>query len=401
MAYKRPLTCHVVKDTAFSDTTFTEPRPFVDVESDYGLRLASDADHWWLSRPDGVWRAPRAPLASIDVTSDIVSLKADSRQPTALIIELDNSKGQYADPGTGSLASLRFRAEIELRLGYVTTAGAEVVDAGAFWIDSWEYSSDPGTSRFTLFCLDGWGLARAWTARYHLRWNGPGATPHEVWAILYMILARFGIRLRDGTWPRSNPMLNFYPDFALAPGQRGDSAIRRLLSMVPDQLVFRGQDAFVKDPRSTESPCYSYAAPAIASPTAGHAIFRGRYGEALTASRARAIGRDSSKNPVIADAFDWALQQLYDQVAVSYDPNLATGTEADNRAAALLRSAALEATPATIVVPTNVAQEPVDVVEVTDPRCGLATAPFRVQHIITQFDRAPTRYHQTMTLGAP
>ena len=42
-----------------------------------------------------------------------------------------------------------------------------------------------------------------------------------------------------------------------------------------------------------------------------------------------------------------------------------------------------------------------DVVGVTDPRCGLATAPFRVQHIITEFDRAPARYHQTMTLGAP
>ncbi|MFO7772647.1 MAG: hypothetical protein R6V59_01670 [Dehalococcoidia bacterium] len=411
-AYDRPMTCHVVKDTHFTDTAFTEPRPFVDVSSDYGLRLASDATHWWMSRPDGIWRAPRTPLADIDISGDIMSLKLQAGVIASpdlsgrgnLVIELDNSEGQYADPGAGALASLRFRAEIQLRLGYRTTllpAGEETVDTGTFWIDSWQYSSTPGRSLFTIHCLDGWGLARAWTAQHQLRWNGPGATPHEVWAILYMILARFGIRLRDGAWPRSNPMLNFYPDFTLAPGTRGDTAIRRLLSMVPDRLVFLGQDAFVKDPRSTEASCYSYAAPAIASPTAGHAIFQGTYGEAATASRARALGRDATNDPVIADVFDWDLQQLYDYLEADYDPNLATLAEAEHRANALLRTAALGATPATLLIPANVGQEPLDVVDVTDPRCGITAQNFRVHSIVTDYDRTRARYHQTLTLGAP
>jgi len=116
-AYTRPLACHMVKSTYWSDTTFTEPKPHPVIasgawQSQYGLRLSSTNSTnstnpcWWMERPDGVWRAPRPADSPLDLTRDIVSLAADSSQLSALRLELDNSKGQYASLGEGVLASL-------------------------------------------------------------------------------------------------------------------------------------------------------------------------------------------------------------------------------------------------------------------------------------------------------
>jgi len=405
--YKRPLTSHVVKDTDFLDTAYIEPRPLIDTESDFGLRMATNSLFWFLSRPDGLWTARRVPWASVDLTKDIIGLRLSTWQSPALTMELDNSRDRFASPGAAELASLRLRAELELRLGYVTPAGAEVVDGGRFWIDSWEYNATPlrdprGANRatFTIYALDGWGLANRWTPRYQLRWNHAGV-PHNVWMVLYKVLARIGIRLRDGSWPRSDAMLNFYPDYTLIPGQRGDNAIRRLLANVPDLLVFRGQDAFVKDPVATEPPSYTYAYPERRVGAGRHAIQAGRYGAAITASRTRATGRDAGANQVIADVIAWELQELHDQLIAEYDPNLDTHAGVQQRAESMLRRLSLDAGPGEILVPLNAGQELADVVEVTDHRAGIVSQSFRVQRLITAYDRRMGRYDQTITLGAP
>ena len=405
-AYTRPLACHMVKGTYWGDTAFTELRPFLNVASAYGLRLQSTGDYWWLERPDGVWRAPRPAASPLVLTGDIVSLtqRISSRGlkgvgeglVPSLTLELDNSKGQYASPGQGGLASLRLRSEIVLKLGYKTTAGSEASEAGTYWIDSWEYSSEPNMSRFTLTCLDGWGLMDRWTARYQVRWNNGGSSPRSVWQILYQLLARAGIKLTNTpSKPQSSAINNFQPDFIVNPGTQGDSAIRRLLSFVPDRLVFRGQEAFTKNPLADESSCYSYGT--------AHPIAGGKYTDAVTGSWARAIGRDSGDNRILQEALDWDLLELaIDILDQDYDPNLQTATRAQERADAILRAEALSAAKGSnLVVPTNVGQELLDVVEVTDERCGISEENYRVGAIQTDYDRRKGRYEQTLTLGAP
>jgi len=398
-AYTRPLACHMVKGTYWSDTTFTEHKPFLDISSNYGLRLQSTADYWWLERPDGVWRAPRPADSPLDLTKDIVALTqsvgAGLVPAHALRIELNNSRGQYASPGEGELASLRFRSEIVLELGYKATAGKETSEAGTYWIDSWEYSSKPNMSRFILYCLDGWGLMDRWTARYQMRWNKDEVNPKSVWQILYQLLARAGIKLTNTpAKPQSSAINNFYPDFTVNPGTRGDSAIRRLLSFVPDQLVFRGQEAFTKNPLASEASCYSYGT--------DHAILSGKYTDAVTVSWARAIGRDTEDNRILEEALDWDLLQLaIDQLEQDYDPNLQTAARAQERADAILRTQRTQGTPATIVVPTNVGQELLDVVEVTDERCGISEENYRILAIQTDYDRRQGIYTQRLALCAP
>jgi len=92
-AYSRPLSAHLVKDTDWSSATITEPRPFVNTTSTYGLRLATDETHWFLSMPSGLWRAPRLPADPLDLTPYIVELHqaVNDAQPGSLILQLDNS----------------------------------------------------------------------------------------------------------------------------------------------------------------------------------------------------------------------------------------------------------------------------------------------------------------------
>jgi len=399
-AYTRPLACHTVKGTYWSDTTFIEPKPFLDISSGYGLRLQSTAGYWWLERPDGVWRAPRPAEPPLDLTKDIISLTQYQNSPLnirgerGVIIELDNSKGRYANPGQGVLASLRFRSEVVLNLGYKTTAGKETSEAGTYWIDSWEYYSKPNMSRFILTCLDGWGLMDRWTARYQMRWNKDEVNPKSVWQILYQLLARVGIKLNNTpAKSQSSAINNFYPDFTANPGTRGDSAIRKLLSFVPDRLVFRGQEAFTKNPLASESSCYSYGT--------DHAILAGQYTQAVTLSRSRALGRDDSDNRILEEAQDWDLLALaIDILEQDYDPNLQTAARTQERADAILRTRALEATPATVTVPTNVGQELLDVITVTDERCGISEENYRVRAIQTDYDRRQGIYTQSLALCA-
>jgi hypothetical protein len=406
-AYTRPLACHMVKGTYWSDTTFTEPKPFLpDVAPGeggpfYGLKLQSTADYWWMEKPDGVWRAPRPASSPLDLTKDIISLTQYHNSPLnirgerGVIIELDNSKGLY-NVGAGLVPALvNKRSEIVLKLGYKTTAGDEAVEGGTYWIDSWEYSSTPNQSLFTIYCLDGWGLMDRWTARYQMRWNKDDVGPKSVWQILYQLLARVGIKLTNTpSKPQSSAINNFYPDFTVTPGTRGTQALNKLLSFVPDQLVFRGQEAFTKNPLANEASCYSYGP--------DHVIFMGKYSHAVIASRARAIGRDDDANRIVQDAFDWdSLKLSIDILDQDYDSNLQTTTRAQERADAILITQQTQRTPATIVVPTNVGQEPLDVVEVTDPRCGIDQQKYRVLAIQTDYNRRQGRYDQRFALGAP
>jgi len=312
-----------------------------------------------------------------------------------LVLELDNSKGQYASPGQGNLANLKKRSEVLLRLGYKTTAGGEAVEAGTYWIDSWEYSSNPNMSRFILTCLDGWGLMDRWTARYQMRWNKDEVNPKSVWQILYQLLARVGVKLTNTpAKPQSSAINNFYPDFAVNPSTAGDTAIKRLLSFVPDRLVLRGHEAFTKNPLASESSCYSYGT--------DHAILSSTYTDAVAVSRVRAIGRDTSDNRILEEAQDWDLLALaIDRLEQDYDPNLQTAARAQERADAILRQMSLRAERGNLVIPANVAQELLDVVEVTDPRCGIVSQRYRIKNIITEYDRTQGRYEQTLALGAP
>jgi hypothetical protein len=418
-AYTRPLLAHLVKDTAWSSATITEPKPFADISSSYGLRLITDSSYWWLSLPSGLWRAPRVADAPFDLTPYIVSLHQRISSPStgdvvrgfSVVLELDNSQGQFnPDVILSGAKNLKKCAEIQLRLGYKTTAGTESVANLNYWVDSWQYACHPersegsNQSTLTLFCVDFWGLAAAWSARYSLRWNCTAFQPCRVWEILYQLLGRLGIRLwNNPSAPKSSTIDNYYPKFLSRGGTHADTQLGRLLGFVTDKLVPREALCFAKDLLPTEQSCYSYSTNP-SNPTNSHVILSGEYREESHVSHTQVSGETEEEPPTLVreSAFDWDLLALgIDNLRMQYDANLEEADQAQKRADALLRNVTLSAAKGLITVPTNVGQELYDVIEVTDERCGIDRVKYRVLGIQTDYDRRQGRYEQRLTLGAP
>jgi len=401
-AYDRPLLAHLVKGTEWSSAVITEPKFFLDVSSLYGVRLMTDSSHWWLSKPDGVWRAPRPAEPPLDLTPYLQELRQliHPAAPGSLTLELDNSKGQFAAPGTGALASLQKRSEVVLRLGYKTPEGNLALPAGTYWIDGWEYRSHVNTSVFVLRCTDFWGLASAWSARYSLRWNYTAFQPCRVWEILYQLLGRFGIRLwNNPEVPQSVDMNNYYPKFLSRGGTNAATQLRRLLDFVTDGLVPREALCFAKDLLANETPVYEYK-----NQPGFHTILKGTYPDNLTTTHTQVSGDTQDEPPVHVReaAFDWPLLALgIDNLAMQYDPNLEEPDQAQKRADALLRHVTLSAAKGLILIPPNVGQKLYDVVKVTDTRVGLADRNFRVLAIQTDYSRRQGIYTQRLVLCAP
>jgi len=280
-------------------------------------------------------------------------------------------------------------------LGYRTSVGSEAVEVGRYWIDSWQYSSDPGLSTFRLSCIDGRGLSDRWTARYHMTWGQVDFPGFTVWQVLHTLLCRWGIRLwnKSGV-PQSSAINNFYPAFSLQPGIQGDTAVRRLLSFVPDGLIYEGTQAWTKDLQADEASCYSYGT--------DHVILSGDYRDTVPVTRTRAIGRDVSDDRIVEDALDWDLLQLaIDILKQDYDPNLRTATRTQERADAILRTESLRAERGNLVIPTNCGQELYDVITVTDERCGISQEKYRVTSIETRYQASQAVYTQRLSLCSP
>ena len=470
ISYNRPLRFHAVRASEFSEMAYSEPKPFLNLTSDYGLRLATTDSYWWMERPDGVWRAPRAAGEPLDLTQDIVEL--NQRIPGELTIELNNHSGKFASPGEGGISKLKKRSEVALKLGYrtspptweaatpyaegdiivpttgketgffyeCTTAGtshatteptwptvlgetvvdntvvwtchspSEASQAGVYWIDGWEWTSDPGLSTFRLFCLDGWGLSDRWLARTQLRWNFEWfpVEPETVWQLIKALLCRWGICLCN-LCNRSTAINSLKPEFIVNPGQPGDAAVRRLLAMVPDLLDYQRYSATLdytvattKEPRGPDHPypdssCYEYK-----NSPGYHRILTGDYRLSTPLTHARAIGRDAEDTNIIASAFDWDnLELAIDNFQPDYDPNLENADRAQERADAILRKESLRAERGNLVVPVNCGQELYDVITVTDERCGISSKLYRVTGMQVDYSRRQARYTQRLTLASP
>jgi len=398
-AYNRPLFSHLVKGTDWSSATITEPKPFINISSTYGLRLMTDSSYWWLERPDGVWRAPRVADALLDLTPHILRVQQaiHANTPGYIKVELDNSRSQFATPPSKG-------SEVVLKLGYKTGAGNEVSDAGHYWIDGWEWIHDLGLSTFRLFCTDAWGLASAWAARYSLRWNYTAFSPCVVWVILYQLLGRAGIRLwNNPDVTKSNSMDNYQPKFLVRGGSHGHTELKRLLSFVTDGLIPREALTFIKDLLSTEASCYEYHShPEQVS--GSHPIIKGSYGENLTITHTQVSGEtdEDPPTPVRESAFDWEnLARGIDNLVMQYVPDIEETAQAQYRADALLRAEAQKSLGGQIIVPINCGQELYDVVTITDNRVGIVSKKYRILDIQADYDHRKAIYQQRLALGAP
>jgi hypothetical protein len=265
VAYDRPFWTHTVAGTDFADCLWREPVPF-DVSTAYGLALAFSGDYCWAAMPAGIWRASKA-SQSLDITGDVVSLGMESHPGSGgLTAVLDNARGAYTSPGTGSVAVLDVGCQLEFSPGYVTSQGNESSAGPAFLLEAYEHTGPAARATLTLHAPDAWATIARWRARHQFRWN-KSSDDASVKEILQFVLARLGLALSVKS--ESSVVTGFYPDFAINPGHAGDAVVARLLSFVPDVLFIEGATAYLVNPLAADSSAYSYGG--------AHAVLEGRY----------------------------------------------------------------------------------------------------------------------------
>ena len=383
-AYARPLWSHVSRFGDFVTNTWREPVPF-DLDCEYGLAMAHGGGHAWLSTPSGVWQASTA-ASALDVTDDVLELREEiSPFDGRVRITLRNDDGRYSDLTVGDNRLIGPSRQVDVSPGYVTDVGARVSAGPRYWIEGWEYDCRPGASTLVLLARDGWWLLRHWRAHREYAWS---AGESSIFLILSFLFARAG--LECSVLNGSDALTALEPSFAVHPGEDGLTAVQRLLQMVPDVVRLSGEAATIFNPQPDEAPSYAYGT--------DHAVLQGRY--ALTdrdLNRVTVFGR----GPVV-EAFDWpSIGDVYDRLLQVHDLNLTVVSDAQARAGAMLRKAAMASLDGEIMVPVNCGQELYDVVAVTDARAGLSDAPRRINGISLHYSRADKPvYQMRLRLGA-
>lgn len=390
-SYTRPFWSHTVPDTDYTDSLWREPVP-LDLSIEYGLAIAHHGDYCWLANPAGVWRAGLSEQ-SIELTDDVMSVRQEASPDSGgLTVELRNDDGQYASPGTGTLAILDTGCQLELGLGCVTSQGNEVSTGLTFWLEAYEHTSTGGRACLVLHAPDGWCAIERWHARHQFRWN-KDSDEMSVKDILGFVLARVGLKLEVKS--ASSVITGYYPDFAIHPGNRGNEVIRTLLSFVPDVLFLEGSVAYIVNPRSTDNSVYSYGQ--------DHAVFEGSYRTGAWAlNRVQVEGYDPvGDEAIIVDSFEWdQIKRFHDRLVQVEDRNLDTVARAEDRGEACLRGAEMESVGGTIRVPVNCGQQPYDVVDITDTRAGLSSVKRRLVAITLVYRPQRGEYEQRLLLGA-
>ncbi len=387
-AYNRPFWSHTVPDSKFVDNLWREPVPF-NLSLQYGLVIAHYGDYCWLSNPGGVWRASKTEQ-TLDLTTDVISLREELAESSGkLVVELENSDGQYASPGAGSLSVLDIGCQLDFGPGYRTTVSNEVSSGQTFLLEAYEHISGSKAS-LMLYAVDGWSMVEGWRARYKFRWN-KDSNQMSVKQILQFVLGRVGLKLQ--VISQSSAMTGYYPDFTIHPGDKGETIISRLLSFVPDVLFIEGNTAYVVNPQASDSSVYSYGA--------SHPIFRGRYQvKAWQPNQVRVEGYNLGE-PVIVNSFSWIqITKRYDRLSQVEDRNIDTVAKAQQRGDAYLRQAEIASVAGSLHIPVNCGQQLYDVVDITDSPGGLSAEKRRVLGMTLVYNSRRGEYDEWLSLGA-
>ena len=378
-AYDRVQIAAGLAGSLHGDGKWRDPRPFVHA-SPYGLGAAASDAAAWLAAPDAVWRAPIAHVEQ-ELTDDVLEAVIDQREQGRLRLTLRNEDGRYA--GARAPIALAAGGELWVQPGYRSAAGRETSEGPRFWIVALRRRRSGGAATVEVDAVDGLGLLEAWVAAEQLVWEAGQRSAIE---ILAAIARRAGLRLTARGASAESGLLR--PAFTVRAGERGATARRRLLRALPDRLRSDGRLLVLSEPSASDAADYAYGTDhAILA----HAIELGR----PAAGWARVFG-----SGVFAEATDEAAIAEGAGAVIAVDENLGAQDRVDARAGTLLRQSRLAVERGELLVRPNVAQEPGDIIEVSDAAAGLAAAPFRVAGLRLRFSRGVRpRYEQTLTLG--
>lgn len=370
-----------------------EPIPF-DLETQYGLAIAYDNQNVWLSTPSGVWKSDYGP-AQWDITDKVVEIwetDAPNRYRSKLKIVLDNTAGLFNNFD-------KMGYEVVFGKGYQTSEGPLYSEGSAFQIVGWRKVSPPwfplrmvypvgviGT--LEIYCEGFWDLAKRYKFRRDVSW---AAGEKSAGAMLNYIVNRLGFEFATAGCSTESGL--FKPALTIKAGTKAYTAIKKILSWLPDVLFQRGHWLYFKELASDEAVDYDYNNFYGMS----HVVYRGNYGAGAWDPNRAQVWSDT----FMVEEFEFdQIQQVYDRLSKVTTPEYPDVTRAGARADADLRKGEVfHAATGWLQVPTNCGQEPFDVITISDSTAGVNNVKRRVLAVKTHW-RKPWLYWQVFELGA-
>jgi hypothetical protein len=245
---------------------------FIDTLASRGMAIACDSSYIWATQANEVWRSAlpsswSPPTAGSGAGSSItipvsriarIEEAVDPEQQSTLNVELDNSKGTYNAPGSGSLAVVKRGARVNLFIGYKTTSGDQLSEAARYFIETMEYKRDPNTAAFIMHCADAWGLLEHYQFNKPVEWN-VGSDEFTVYDLIGKVMQAVGGTLAYKS--RSSLITSLYPKLEVGAGESAASVLRRLLNLVPDVIYFFGLDGYIVYPQEGDTVVYKFKFP--------------------------------------------------------------------------------------------------------------------------------------------
>jgi hypothetical protein len=239
-----------------------------------GIALAADlnGEYIWATQPDEVWRTPcpgswsppttgSGPGDKITIPVSKITRIAETvnpEQPSELVVELDNSKGTYNSPGSGSLAVMKRGARVNLFIGYKTTSGDHLSEASRYFIEAMEYVRNPNESLFIIRCVDAWWLLSRYQFNKPVEWN-VSSDEFTCYQLIEKVIQSVGGALSYKS--RSSLITSLYPRLEVGAGESAASVLKRLLNLVPDVIYFFGLDGYIVYPQAGDTVVYKFKFP--------------------------------------------------------------------------------------------------------------------------------------------
>lgn len=239
---------HMPPSADFEDNAWLEPLP-TEPQSDYGLAITYLGSYAWLTNANKVFRA-LATEDALDLTARL--LEIDSRDypdifKGSLKVAIDNTGGWYN-------AFDRLGQQLEVGIGYKTPAGDEYSLMPFRWITKFKLVAPPWYPLRMIFPVgvigtlqieteDAWVFLYRYRTRRTLSW---AAGEKSVKELLQFFIARCGLDFEVVS--ASAAATYFKPAFEVRTRTSYRTAIKNLLKMVPDQLVFREAKVLLKSP---------------------------------------------------------------------------------------------------------------------------------------------------------
>lgn len=195
-------------------------------------------------------------------TSGILGVQevVNNNATSTLDIIFNNYDDTFDTVGSGSISCLALGSRLNLFLGFNISGVDTTTEYARYFVDSWEWSSEPNLSLFTLHCIDAWGLLERYRFPVSGSFNYIGAaTTYTAYQLIEMMVQCIGGTLTYVN--RSSSITSIYPRIDIAVGDSAASVLRRLLALVPDKIRFFGNTGTILYPQSTDVEVYYYQAP--------------------------------------------------------------------------------------------------------------------------------------------